>query len=89
VTELCNAGRDCLLALHFPLAKHHAELRLRFFNSGSDCELHTLIHTSSFEILLPHIVVILPELDIKISAIDLYSLPLTNILDLHTIYELL
>jgi hypothetical protein len=30
----------------------------------------SLIHTFSFEILLRHIVVILPEFDIKISAID-------------------
>jgi hypothetical protein len=31
---------------------------------------HTLIHTFSFEILLPNIVVIPPEFDIKISAIN-------------------
>ena len=31
--------------------------------------LHTLIHTSLFEILLPLIVVIPPEIDIKISLI--------------------
>ena len=29
-----------------------------------------ILHTFSFEILLPHIVVIPPEFDIKISAID-------------------
>jgi hypothetical protein len=29
---------------------------------------HTLIYTFPFEVQLPHIVVILPELDIKISA---------------------
>jgi hypothetical protein len=36
-----------------------------------NCGLHTLIHICSFEILLPHIVVILPELDINIAAIYL------------------
>ena len=35
--------------------------------------MNTLIHTFSFEILLPHIVVIPPKFDIKISAIDVKS----------------
>ena len=35
-----------------------------------DLTSHTLIHTLSFEILLPHIVIIPLELDIKISIID-------------------
>jgi hypothetical protein len=47
-----------------------------------NCGLHTLIHICSFEILLPHIVVILPELDINIAAIYVKLLPFTRILDL-------
>ena len=32
--------------------------------------VHYILHTFSFEILLPHIVVIPPEVEIKISAIN-------------------
>jgi len=41
---------------------------------GEDIPEHYILHTLSFEILLPHIVVIPPEFDIKISAIDVESL---------------
>ena len=37
---------------------------------------------------LPNIEVVPTRSDINIAAIDVYLLPLTNILDLHTIYEL-
>jgi hypothetical protein len=36
----------------------------------AECRLRDVIHTFLFEILLPHIVVIPPEFDINISAID-------------------
>jgi hypothetical protein len=37
--------------------------------------LHTLIHTFSFVNLLPHVVFILPEFVIKISAVDINFSP--------------
>jgi len=40
---------------------------------GGTCELHTLIHTSALEILLPHIVAISPNSNINVSAIDVKS----------------
>jgi hypothetical protein len=37
-----------------------------------------ILYTFSFEILLPHIVVIPPEFDINVSAIDVESLLVSN-----------
>jgi hypothetical protein len=59
-------------AFYYSFREKQAGLRFRFFNAPFrlwECKLHTLIHTLWFEILLPHIVVILPEFDIQISAI--------------------
>jgi hypothetical protein len=54
-----------------------------------NCRLHTLIHTFSFEILLPHVVFILLEFVIKISAVDInFSVARKNffiLLSLHLI----
>jgi len=47
-----------------------------------ECGLHTLIHTFSFEIVLPHIVVIPSDSDIKISAIDVEYAILPKCFDL-------
>ena len=49
---------------------------LRFTNFGIFLMggVDHILHTFSLEILLPHIVVILPELDIKISALNVKSL---------------
>jgi hypothetical protein len=54
-----------------------------------NCGLHTLIHICSFEILLPHIVVILPELDINIAAIDVKSWMSPKTYHTHIISKLL
>ena len=47
-----------------------------------ECGLHTLIHTSALEILLPHIVAISPKSNINVSAIYLNLQLLANSLDI-------
>ena len=54
-----------------------------------DCELHTLIHTLPLEVLLPLIVVIPSEFDIKISAINANFWKSQKTCHTHTISKLL